>query len=141
MFSIEDCIIQLATPVSTPGSRSSALSTTNCEEKRGEGGRVHFTNPYVNKTSVYKGTWPPQSPDMNPCYFWLWDYLNDVEYGGQIANFAELKNRITEHIRNITTETLPSSVEHAVLSFQLIGENGGQYLEHFLSKSKPTSFS
>ncbi|GBM99718.1 hypothetical protein AVEN_188202-1 [Araneus ventricosus] len=53
MFSIEDCIIQLA---STPGSRSSALSTTNCEEKKGEGGRVHFTNPYVNKTSVYKGS-------------------------------------------------------------------------------------
>ncbi|GBM63251.1 hypothetical protein AVEN_210119-1, partial [Araneus ventricosus] len=48
MFSIEDCIIQLGTPESTPGSRSSALSTTNCEEKKGEGGRVHFTNPYVN---------------------------------------------------------------------------------------------
>ncbi|GBM12089.1 hypothetical protein AVEN_220938-1, partial [Araneus ventricosus] len=56
MFSIEYCIIQLATPVSNPGSRSSALSTTNCEEKKGEGGRVHFTNPYVNKTSVYKGS-------------------------------------------------------------------------------------
>ncbi|GBN51804.1 hypothetical protein AVEN_228268-1 [Araneus ventricosus] len=55
MFSIEDCIIQLATAVSTPGSRSIALSTTNCEEKKGECGRVHFTNPYVNKTSVYKG--------------------------------------------------------------------------------------
>ncbi|GBN88473.1 hypothetical protein AVEN_9176-1 [Araneus ventricosus] len=56
MFSMEDCFIQLATPVSTPGSRSSALSTTNCEEKKGEGGRVHFTNPHVNKTSVYKGS-------------------------------------------------------------------------------------
>ncbi|GBN41833.1 hypothetical protein AVEN_241880-1 [Araneus ventricosus] len=56
MFSIEDCIIQPATPVSSPGSRSSALSTTNCEEKKGEGGRVHFKNPYVNKTSVYKGS-------------------------------------------------------------------------------------
>ncbi|GBM92566.1 hypothetical protein AVEN_222837-1 [Araneus ventricosus] len=55
MFSIEDCIIQLATPVFTPGSCSIALSTTNCEEKKEEGGRVHFANPYVNKTSVYKG--------------------------------------------------------------------------------------
>ncbi|GBN09472.1 hypothetical protein AVEN_269288-1 [Araneus ventricosus] len=56
MFSIEDCIIQLETLVSTRGSRLSGLSTTNCEEKIGEGGRVHFTNPYVNKTSVYKGS-------------------------------------------------------------------------------------
>ncbi|GBM31753.1 hypothetical protein AVEN_56871-1 [Araneus ventricosus] len=51
-----DCIIQLATPVSTRGSRPSGLLTTNCEEKRGEGRRVHFTNPHVNKTSVYKGS-------------------------------------------------------------------------------------
>ncbi|GBM66549.1 hypothetical protein AVEN_251970-1 [Araneus ventricosus] len=51
-----DCIIQLVTPISTRGSRPSGLSTTNCEEKRGEGGRVHFTNPYVNRTSEYKGS-------------------------------------------------------------------------------------
>ncbi|GBM76509.1 hypothetical protein AVEN_102294-1 [Araneus ventricosus] len=86
-------------------------------------------------------TWPPRPPDLNPCNFWLWDYLKDVVYGGPIANLAELKNRIKQHIHNITTETLRSVVEHALLRFQLIGENGGQYIEHFLSKSKSTSFS
>ncbi|GBL75288.1 hypothetical protein AVEN_194510-1 [Araneus ventricosus] len=78
---------------------------------------------------------------LNHCDFWLWGYLKDVVYGGPIANLAELKNRITQHIHNITTETLQSVVEHAVLSFQFIGENGGQHTEHFLSKSKQTSFS
>ncbi|GBM18011.1 hypothetical protein AVEN_238403-1 [Araneus ventricosus] len=85
--------------------------------------------------------WPPLSPNLNPCDFWLWGYLKDVVYGGPMANLAELKKRITQHIHNITIETLRSVVEHAVLRFQLIGENGGQHMEHFLSKSKPTSFS
>ncbi|GBN07018.1 hypothetical protein AVEN_253766-1 [Araneus ventricosus] len=84
---------------------------------------------------------PPQSPDLNPCDFWLWSYLKSIAYGGSIANLAELKNRIRQHIHNITSETLRSVVEHAVLRFQFIGENGGQHIEHLLSKSKPTSFS
>ncbi|GBN96447.1 hypothetical protein AVEN_207-1, partial [Araneus ventricosus] len=37
-YNDQNSIIQQETPVSTPGSLSSALSTTNCEEKKGEGG-------------------------------------------------------------------------------------------------------
>ncbi|GBN40210.1 hypothetical protein AVEN_192945-1 [Araneus ventricosus] len=85
--------------------------------------------------------WPSRSHDLNHCIFWLWGYLKDVVYGGPIANLTELKNSITQHIHNITTETLRFVVEHADLPFQLIGENGGQHIEHFLSKSKPTSIS
>ncbi|GBO25004.1 hypothetical protein AVEN_2969-1, partial [Araneus ventricosus] len=73
--------------------------------------------------------------------FWLWDHLKDVVYGGPIANLAELKNHITQHIHNIATETFRYVVELAVLRFQIIGENGGQHIEHFLSKSKPNSCS
>ncbi|GBM96286.1 hypothetical protein AVEN_142048-1 [Araneus ventricosus] len=69
--------------------------------------------------------WPPRSPDLKSCDFWLWGYLKDVVYGVPIANLAELKNRIRQQISNITTETLRSVVEHAVLRFQLIGENSG----------------
>ncbi|GBM58553.1 hypothetical protein AVEN_255333-1 [Araneus ventricosus] len=75
------------------------------------------------------------------CDFWLWGYLNDVLCGDPIPNLAELKNHLEQHIRYITTETLRSVVEHTVLRFQLIGENGGQHIEYFFSKSKPTSFS
>ncbi|GBL81301.1 hypothetical protein AVEN_143618-1 [Araneus ventricosus] len=73
----------------------------------------------------------PRSPDLNPCDFWLRVYLKDVVYGGPIANLAELKHRITQRIHNITTETLRCVGEHAVLRFQLIGENGGQHIKHF----------
>ncbi|GBM67333.1 hypothetical protein AVEN_97308-1 [Araneus ventricosus] len=48
--------------------------------------------------------WPPRSPDLNPCDLWLWGYLKDAVNGGPIANLDELKNRITQHIHNTTTE-------------------------------------
>ncbi|GBO00911.1 hypothetical protein AVEN_86610-1 [Araneus ventricosus] len=101
---------------------------------------LHFENDRIISRH-FPTAWPPRSPDLNPCDFWLWGYLEDVVYGGPIANLAELKNRIKQDIHNITTETLRSVVEHAVLRFQLIGENGGQHTEHFKRESKPTSFS
>ncbi|GBM11634.1 hypothetical protein AVEN_16948-1 [Araneus ventricosus] len=88
----------------------------------------------------FSTAWPPRSSDLNPCDFWLWGYLKDV-YGGTIANLAGFKNRIKQYNHNITTEALRSVEEHAVLRFQLIGENGGHHIEHFLSKWKPASYS
>ncbi|GBM47175.1 hypothetical protein AVEN_162747-1 [Araneus ventricosus] len=94
-----------------------------------------------NYQSPFPNSLAPRSLHLNRCDFWLFGYLEVVVYGVPIANLAELKNRITQHIHNITTETLRSVVEHAVLRFQLIGGNGGQHIEHYFSKSKPTSFS
>ncbi|GBM18817.1 hypothetical protein AVEN_203096-1 [Araneus ventricosus] len=101
---------------------------------------LHFGNDRIISRH-FQTARPPRSPDLNPCDFWLWGYQKAVVYEGLIANLAELKNRIMQHIHNISTETLRSVVEHAILRFQLIGENDGQNTEHFLSKSKPTSFS
>ncbi|GBM36093.1 hypothetical protein AVEN_179092-1 [Araneus ventricosus] len=94
---------------------------------------LHFGNDRII-SHHFPTAWPPRSPDLNPCDFWLWGYLKDVVYGGPITNLAELENRITQQIHNITTETFRCVVEHAVLRFQLIEENGGQNIEHFLSK-------
>ncbi|GBN28558.1 hypothetical protein AVEN_181596-1 [Araneus ventricosus] len=100
---------------------------------------LHFGNDRIISRH-FPTAWPPRSPDLNPCAFWMWNYKM-LCTGGPFANLAVLKNRITQHIHNITTETLRSVVEHAVLRFQLIEENSGQHIEYFLSKSKPTSFS
>ncbi|GBM51964.1 hypothetical protein AVEN_194259-1 [Araneus ventricosus] len=101
---------------------------------------LHFGNDRII-SRYFPTAWQPRSPDLNPWDLCLWGYLKDEEYGGPIANLAEFKNRITQHIHNINTEALRSVVEHAALRFQPIGENCGQHFEHFLSKSKPTSFS
>jgi hypothetical protein len=40
--------------------------------------------------------WPPRSPDMNSCDFYVWDMLKDRVYGMKSRTEAELK----ENIRN-----------------------------------------
>ncbi|GBM44714.1 hypothetical protein AVEN_103182-1 [Araneus ventricosus] len=100
---------------------------------------LHFGNDRIISRH-FPTAWPERLPDLNPCDFWLWGYLKDVLYVSPFANLTELKNRITQHIHNITTEILRSVVEHVVLCFQLIGENDGHHIEHFLRNWKPTSF-
>jgi hypothetical protein len=79
--------------------------------------------------------WPPRSPDLNPCDFWLWGYLKNVVYSGSIANLAELKARIAQHIHNVTPKILLYVVEHVVYRFQLVTDNGGKYIEPVCRKS------
>ncbi|GBM32291.1 hypothetical protein AVEN_78268-1 [Araneus ventricosus] len=96
---------------------------------------LHFGNDRIISCH-FPTACPPRSPDLNSCDFRLWGYLKDIVYESPIANLSELKNNITHTF----TKTLRSVVEHAVLRYQLIGENGGEHIEHFLSMSKPTSY-
>lgn len=77
-------------------------------------------------------SWPPRSPDLNPCDFWLWGYLKAIVYGDNITNLVKLKNAIHRHVRNISPDMLRSAVENAILRFNLLSENGGCHIEHAL---------
>ncbi|GBM38221.1 hypothetical protein AVEN_8282-1 [Araneus ventricosus] len=41
---------------------------------------LHFGNDRIISRH-FPTAWPPRSPDLNPCDFWLWGYLKDVVYG------------------------------------------------------------
>lgn len=58
--------------------------------------------------------WPLGSLDLMPCYFCLWVYLKYIVYRGDIANFNDLKDRIPQHVRNITPDMLHPAVAHVV---------------------------
>ncbi|GBM29650.1 hypothetical protein AVEN_125297-1 [Araneus ventricosus] len=109
-----------------------------------DGGLPHISNPVKRLLSAHFGNdriirnhfpinWPPRSPDLNPCDFWLWGYLKHVVFSGMISNLAKLKTRIAQHIHNISIDTLRPVVEDAISRFELLAENGGQHIEHFLS--------
>ncbi|GBN77327.1 hypothetical protein AVEN_215415-1 [Araneus ventricosus] len=42
---------------------------------------LHFGNDRITGRH-FPTAWPPRSPYLNPCDFWLWGYLKDVVYGG-----------------------------------------------------------
>jgi hypothetical protein len=37
--------------------------------------------------------WPPRSPDITPCDFFLWGFVKDVVYNTQVTDLADLKSK------------------------------------------------
>jgi len=50
--------------------------------------------------------WPPRSPDLSVCDFFLWGYLKNRVYTTRPRTMDELKQRIQDEIRGIPTEML-----------------------------------
>ena len=59
------------------------------------------------KDDLVLNTWPPRSPDLTPCDFFLWGYIKDLVYIPPLPNDVdELKDRIIAAIQSITVATL-----------------------------------
>ncbi|GFV96488.1 uncharacterized protein TNCV_1999401 [Trichonephila clavipes] len=91
----------------------------------------HFTEECVISRQ-FRHLWPPRSPDLNPRDFWLWVHLKQLVSCDQPKTLPDLKDSISRHVLNISQNTLRSTVEHAILRFQIVAENDGHHLEHLL---------
>ncbi|GBN57513.1 hypothetical protein AVEN_177519-1 [Araneus ventricosus] len=45
--------------------------------------------------------WPPISPDLNPCDFFLWGHMKDLECKKKPTDFNSLKRSITDSFPSI----------------------------------------
>ncbi|XP_053203876.1 uncharacterized protein LOC128388492 [Panonychus citri] len=50
--------------------------------------------------------WPPYSPDLNPCDFFLWGYLKDRVYQRNPKDLNQLESAIKNEVANIDDEML-----------------------------------
>ncbi|GBM94030.1 hypothetical protein AVEN_2697-1 [Araneus ventricosus] len=92
---------------------------------------MHFVDDRIISRH-FPTNWLPITPDLNPCDFWLWGLSERPSV--HWPDF-KLKPLIAQHIHNISTDTLQSVVEHVISRFELVAENNGLHIEHFLSKS------
>ena len=67
--------------------------------------------------------WPPYSPDLNVCDFFLWGYIKDKVYKTSPQNIQELNNNITQVIRSIeipvlerATKAFETRLRHLIVS-------------------------
>ena len=51
-------------------------------------------------------------------------------YRDPITSLSDLKESIEHHVRNIPQFMLLSIVEHAILGFQMIADNGRHHMEY-----------
>lgn len=60
---------------------------------------------------VKKDKWPPRSPDLNPCDFFLWGYHKDKVYAKRLDSIEQLKEEIKIEISKISKITLSAVFE------------------------------
>ena len=52
-------------------------------------------------------SWPPRSPDLTPCDFFLWGFVKDRVYVSPLpVSLNKLRDRITHALQTITADTL-----------------------------------
>ena len=51
---------------------------------------------HIGKDDKALMRWPPRSPDLTPCDFFLWGFVKDTVFVSPLpANLQDLRNRIT----------------------------------------------
>lgn len=78
--------------------------------------------------------WPPRSPDLNPCDFYLWGHLKSLVYRQPVNNINELKAKISNEFENIRQkpevfQKIRDSLEKRIRA--CIFANGGHF-EHLI---------
>lgn len=83
-----------------------------------------FSHRFIDKKK-----WPPRSPDLNPCDYYLWGYLKSVVYNPLPKTLDALRSNIEREIKKISQEVLKSVFLNFEKRCQLIISVGGGHIE------------
>lgn len=96
----------------------------------------HFSGRVIGLgyPSKYAGglDWPPYSPDLNPCDFFLWGYLKDKVYRDNPTTIEDLKTAISREIATIDQDTLKNVIRGFESRLHAVIEVEGAHIEPFL---------
>lgn len=73
--------------------------------------------------------WPPRSPDLTPCDFFLWGYIKNIVYSQKIRDLNHLKNRINEAMTTITEEMLANVWREVEYCLDICQATKGAHIE------------
>jgi hypothetical protein len=89
--------------------------------------RQLFGNRVVSRFSDIP--WPPRSPDLSVCDFFLWGYLKNRVYTTRVRTLDELKQRIQDEIRGIPAEMLQRALWNLNGRLKECIPRGGRHLQ------------
>ena len=75
--------------------------------------------------------WPPRSPDLTPCDFFLWRYLKNKVYASPPRDLAELRARIEQEVEVLRNDwgMVRRAVQDMRRRCELCVERGGGHVE------------
>jgi len=76
-------------------------------------------------------SWPPRSPDLTPCDFFLWGYIKERVYVPPLpADLDGLTNRITAAVKSVTEDTLRRVRDESSYRAYVVRAADGGHMEH-----------
>jgi hypothetical protein len=75
--------------------------------------------------------WPPRSPDLNPCDFYLWGKLKSVVYANNPYDLEALKQNIHEAIKTFSNVNCSEFPEICLKEFRLVSQQRVDILNIF----------
>ena len=71
---------------------------------------VNFNNRWMGRGSPNL-PWPPYSPDLTPCDFFLWGWVKNRVYANPIADVGELRGRIHQAFDDLPQEMVRRAMQ------------------------------
>ena len=81
---------------------------------------------------IDKNRWPPRSPDLNPCDFYLWGYLKARVYNPLPNTIDDLKFNIEREIKKINKDVLKNVFLNFVKRCDLVIEAKGSHIDNLI---------
>ena len=107
----------------------SSVGAYNIESIHGSGS----TN--VPRTCDGDVHWPPRSPDLSICDFFLWGYLKSRVYIKKPRTLDDLKNSIRQEIEAVPNEMLENSVRNFQKRIQICMQQEGRHLKDIIFRT------
>lgn len=76
--------------------------------------------------------WPPRSPDLTSCDFFLWGFIKSKVYRTTPTTVEDMRHRIMTAFREITPEMLHNVQRSLCSRFRLCTEQNGRHFEHLI---------
>jgi hypothetical protein len=81
---------------------------------------------------ISDGLWPPRSPDLTPCDFYLWGNLKERVYQTNPRSLEDLKDGICREISRISTAELKRVHGNVFRRMRICLAVQGKHFEHLL---------
>lgn len=93
-----------------------------------------FAHRWIGRGQEAPIQWPPRSPDLNPCDFFIWGALKTKVYEVQIDNSEQLWNRIQNAVDElrVNDDILRRVHLNFLRRIDLCIDEGGRHIEHLL---------
>ena len=73
--------------------------------------------------------WPPRSPDLTPCDFFLWGFVQSKMYVDSPSTIQELEAKITARMQSIPQDLIDSSIKNYEKRINQLIDNVGAVLK------------